>query len=283
MLRIGRIEYANCTPIFKSLQENINCNDYQLVSGVPAQLNAMLAAGKIDVCPSSSIEYALHPEQYLILPQLSISSVGAVGSVLLFSRVPLEDLDGQKILLSSESATSVNLLKILIEKRFGFLCTYSVHASTLEDGLRVAPAMLLIGDAALRSSRHHSDLLVYDLGQLWFDWTGLPFVYALWLCRRQVVEECNAEVADLAGYLLKSKCISRNNLQSIAESSPESLWMGADRLVEYWRENISYDLDDRHLDGLNLFYQYCAELELLTVEPTLHFLDEFLQKEVLRG
>src|SRR5512133_1778076 len=110
MLRIGRIEYANCTPIFRALLQNKPCADYQLVGGVPAQLNAMLAAGRIDVCPSSSIEYALHPDRYLILPHLSISCVGAVGSVLLLSQVPLESLNNRKILLSSESATSVNLL-----------------------------------------------------------------------------------------------------------------------------------------------------------------------------
>jgi len=110
MLRIGRITYANCSPIFHELQKQAPAEDYQFIGGVPSHLNAMLAAGEIDVCPSSSIQYALHPERYLILPDLSISSDGSVGSVLLFSRIPIEELDGQTILLSSESATSVNLL-----------------------------------------------------------------------------------------------------------------------------------------------------------------------------
>jgi chorismate dehydratase len=280
MLRIGRIEYANCTPIFRALQENEPCDDYQFVGGVPVQLNAMLAAGIIDVCPSSSIEYALHPERYLILPHLSISSVGAVGSVLLFSRVPLEDLDGRNVLLSSESATSVNLLKILLEKRFGCTCRYTVNTSSFDEALREAPALLLIGDAALRASLLKSDLLVYDLGQLWHEWTGLPFVFALWLCRRQVAEDRYAEVGNLAVHLRESKERARKNLQSIAEISPEASWMGADRLVAYWRENISYDLDDRHLEGLILFYHYCAGLELLTAEPELHFLAGFTRKEI---
>lgn len=272
MLRIGRIEYANCTPIFTALREIRPDNDYQLVAGVPARLNAMLAAGEIDLCPSSSIEYALHPERYLILPNLSISSDGAVGSVLLFSRVPIEDLDKRKILLSSESATSVNLLKILLEKRFYCHCNYSLHSSTFDEALRDAPALLLIGDAALRASLQKSDLLVYDLGQLWYDWTGLPFVFALWLCRRQAVETQFSEVIALAGQLVLSKESASNNLQSTAEGSSEASWMGVDRLVSYWRENISYDLDGRYLEGLILFYRYCAQLGLLTAEPELHFL-----------
>ena len=81
MLRIGRIAYANCSPIFHELQKQASGEDYQFIGGVPSHLNALLAAGEIDVCPSSSIQYALHPERYLILPDLSISSVGAVGSV----------------------------------------------------------------------------------------------------------------------------------------------------------------------------------------------------------
>jgi chorismate dehydratase len=279
MLRIGRIEYANCTPLFRALQEIGHCDDYQLVGGVPAQLNALLAAGNIDVCPSSSIEYALHPGHYLILPNLSISSVGAVGSVLLFSRVPIEDLDTCNVLLSSESATSVNLLKILLGKRFGCTCSFSVQTSAIDESLRDAPALLLIGDAALRASLLKSDFLVYDLGQLWHAWTGLPFVFALWLCRRQVAEDRYTEAAALAEQLIESKEYARSNIQSIAESSPEALWIGTDRLVSYWRENISYDLDDRHLEGLILFYHYCTELELLKAEPELHFFAGFPQKE----
>jgi chorismate dehydratase len=279
MLRIGRIEYANCTPIFRALEEKEPGAEYQLVGGVPAQLNAMLAAGQIDVCPSSSIEYALHPERYLILPNLSISSISTVASVLLFSRVPLENLGGHNILLSSESATSVNLLKILLEKRFACTCSYTVQSSSFDDALREAPALLLIGDAALRASFLKSDLLIYDLGQLWHEWTGLPFVFALWLCRRQVAVDRSAELDHLTGQLKAAKRKARNNLKLIAESSPEALWMGVDRLFDYWRENISWDLDASHLEGLVLFYRYCVELGLLKSEPELRFLAASPQQE----
>ncbi len=136
MLRIGRIDYANCTPIFHGLQELATGEEYQFIGGVPSRLNALLAAGEIDACPSSSIEYALHPERYLILPDISISSIGAVGSVLLFSRIPIEDLHGQTILLSSESATSVNLLRILVKKRFDCTCNFLVSTLPLDKAFR---------------------------------------------------------------------------------------------------------------------------------------------------
>lgn len=272
MLQIGRISYANCSPIFHELQKQASGEDYQFVAGVPSRLNTMLASGDIDVCPSSSIEYALHPERYLILPDISISSIGAVGSVLLFSRIPIEDLDGKTILLSSESATSVNLLRILLQKRFGFSCVFSVTDLPLASALREATAMLLIGDAALRASIGEPELRVYDLGELWHDWTGLPFVFALWLCNRVVARERYEEVERLAGRLVTAKGCACKAFESIALHSPEAQWMGKDRLVDYWRDNLSFDLGSGHLDGLVLFYRYCTELGLLPAEPGLHFL-----------
>ena len=278
MLRIGRITYANCSPIFHELEKQAPDEDYQFIGGVPSHLNALLAAGEIDVCPSSSIEYALHPERYLILPDLSISSIGAVASVLLFSRIPIEKLDGQKILLSSESATSVNLLQILLKKRLGCSCSFTVSGQPLDRALREASAMLLIGDNALRASFQETDLLVYDLGQLWYEWTGLPFVFALWFCGRQAAQERHAEVVRLTRHLIESKKHACAALESIAQCSSEAAWMGSDRLVAYWRDNISYDLGRKHLAGLTLFYRLCAELGLLPAEPALHFLEPLQEK-----
>jgi chorismate dehydratase len=207
------------------------------------------------------------------LPDLSISSIGAVASVLLFSRIPIEELGGQTILLSSESATSVNLLRILVKKRFGCSCSFAVSEQPLDSALREASAMLLIGDMALRASLCETDLYVYDLGRLWHEWTGLPFVFALWFCGRRVAEDKYPEVACLAHRLITSRQHACADLDSIAQNSSESQWMGKNRLVAYWRDNISYGLDKEHLDGLRLFYKYCAEFGLLPAEPELNFLE----------
>lgn len=151
MLRIGQIKYANCTPIFHALRKLFPNEDYQFVSGVPAYLNAQLAAGLIDVCPSSSIAFAHHPDRYLIIPGMSISSCGPVQSVLLFSSLPIEELNGKDILLTSESATSVNMLKVLLNKRYGFENKFQTTSLVLKDALRSAPAALLIGDTDRKS------------------------------------------------------------------------------------------------------------------------------------
>lgn len=268
MLKIGQIEYANCTPLFYALREMFPGSGYEFVTGVPAELNRMLLAGEIDVCPSSSIEYAYHPELYSILPQLSISSIGAVASVLLFSKVPLDKLDGRNILLSSESATSVNLLKILLSQRFGCSCTYEKARPGATSVYGASSALLLIGDSALRASLD-TDLFVFDLGELWYSWTGYPFVFALWLCRNEVSE--GLELKILARQLIQAKDTVPSLLDQIVTSAKEAVWMGPDRLLSYWRDNISYQLDDRAQAGLTLYFARCFECGLIPAIPALKF------------
>ena len=271
MLKIGQIEYANCTPLFHILRRQFNCSGYEFISGVPAELNRLLLTGKIDVCPSSSVEYAYHPERYSILPQLSISSIGAVASVLLFSQVPIENLGGYQIHLSSESATSVNLLKILIQQRFGLSCTYEIAPPVSVDAGCCASALLLIGDSALRTSLKKSAPYVYDLGELWHAWTGYPFVFALWLCRNEVADGC--ELITLSRQLVEAKERVSGQLEQIAAGAKEAGWMGQDRLLAYWRDNISYQFDEHAIAGLMLYYTKCFECGLIDVIPTLHFVD----------
>ena len=270
MLKIGQIEYANCTPLFHVLREQFPCTGYEFIAGVPAELNRMLLTGEIDVCPSSSIAYAYHPETYTILPQLSISSIGAVASVLLFSKVPIEKLDGCNILLSSESATSVNLLKILLSQRFGCTCTYEVAQQASSAAGGDSSALLLIGDSALRASLKTSDQFVYDLGEMWYSWTGLPFVFALWLCRKEVANR--GDLLSLARQLIQAKERVPGQLEKIALHANENSWMGQERLLAYWRDNISYQLDEHEQAGLMQYYTKCFECCLTNAVPELNYI-----------
>lgn len=271
MLRIGRIQYANCTPVFHALRVLYPGSDYLYVGGVPAHLNGMLASGAIDVCPSSSISFATHADRYLIIPDISISSVGPVLSVLLFSKVPIEELDGANVLLSSESATSVNLLKILLSIRYGCHCTFQVTDQTDPGSLCGAEAVLLIGDAALRAIMGQHGMLVYDLGELWHAWTATPFVFALWLTTRRAAEEHGDELRRLALQLRHAKRYAGEHLDEIVRVSPEREWMGAELLTGYWRNNISYDLTERHLAGLRSYFRLAAEAGLISLVPELAF------------
>lgn len=272
-ISIGHIQYANCTPIFTALSSHFDCTGYRFVDGVPARLNAMLRSGAIDLSPSSSIEYASAHQQYCLLPELSISAIGPVKSVFLFSRVPIEELDGCAIGLTAESDTSVNLLKVLLARKYRFTNRFERTPLPLADALIRFPALLLIGDQALRGAATPGPYRIYDLGELWQEFTGLPFVFALWIVRREAARAKRAELTALCRDLIAAKEVAYRSYREIAESSPERAWLGVDELVDYWR-TISYELTETHLDGARCFFKHAFEMGLIASLPTIRFFDE---------
>lgn len=267
-LKIGHIEYANCTPIFSALFRSPGRAGYYYVKGVPSSLNLMLRSGEIDVGPVSSIEYGMSPRSYHLLPGLSISSFGAVKSVLLFSKEPIEDLDGKPIGLTTDSDTSVNLLRIILGRQYAFRNDMRRTSLTLKDALEEFSAVLLIGDAALRGNMANHGLYVYDLGELWHQYTGFPFVFSLWLVTDRAVKEKKSEVAALSARLLEAKELASRSYEEIAATCAEREWMTREALVDYWR-TISYDLDEAHLHGVSTFYRFAADLGLIERAPEI--------------
>ncbi len=276
MLRIGQIDYANCTPIFTTLQKHFDCSRYHFVRGVPAVLNEMLVRREIDVCPSSSIAYGFAPEKYFLLPELSISSIGPVKSVLLFSRVPLAALNNQTIGLTAESATSVNLLRIILAKQYGFVNNFQKFDLPHDRAIESFTALLLIGDSALKGAATNSGLHVYDLGELWYSFTGRPFVFALWMVTRQAGEQKRSAISALSRDLLAAKRRAYDSYEEIAAGCRELAWMSGPALVDYWR-TISYDLTSDHLEGVRAFYRYATELGILAREPEIRI---FADREI---
>ena len=271
MIRIGEIRYLNCTPIFSVLRENFPEADYQYIEGTPAELNARLRSGEVDLCPSSSIEYARHPEKYFILPDLSISAVGPVKSVLLFSRLPIERLDGASIGLTGESETSVVLLKILLSRRYRFTNSFAVCSGNLQEVLAENEAMLLIGDSALRSAASQNGCYLYDLGELWQEFTGFPFVFALWLAREDAFGKAAKDFYLLRDRLIAAKLGAVGDYRRIAGQLKGNNWTNSELLIKYW-ETISYDLSPAHIDGLRLYFRYAAECGIIGHEPQLRLL-----------
>ncbi|MHB8882620.1 MAG: menaquinone biosynthetic enzyme MqnA/MqnD family protein [Thermodesulfovibrionales bacterium] len=260
-LRIGEIPYANLFPIFYMLRKEADCSGYEFIEGVPSELNRRLRMGEVDVSPSSSIEYLRERGRYTLIEGHSISSSGPVGSILLFSKRPIEALDGLTILTSSQSETSVALLTIILRKFYEIDCRLQTTSSPLEEALRSHEACLLIGDDALREAFQWPELLVYDLGDLWYKNTGLPSVFALWIARRELAAEHPELLDRLKKDLDRSKASALGQLDLIAAHSPLRHLLSEESLISYWR-SISYDLSDTHRKGLELFGSYGRELGL---------------------
>lgn len=285
MLRIGHIGYANCTPIFHFLKNDFDCSRYIFLKGVPSRLNKLLLKGELDISPSSSIEFARHDGKYLFLPDLSISSRGKVGSIILFTKVPLERLDGERIAITKASATSSFLLKIIMIEFLKMKNIFYEDSRGLKDVLKENNAFMLIGDDALKAVQGsppfdsplgkggsrgvtNSELYSYDLGELWHRFTKLPFVFALWLVRAESLRKKRREIEELGRRLLSAKERAYRGYRRIAEKAEEREWIEEDMLIDYWKK-ISYDLGDAHLEGLRMFYRYSKKLSLIKRIPSL--------------
>jgi chorismate dehydratase len=270
MLRLGHIEYSNCFPIHALLVDRALPPWLQLVPGIPSQLNRALAAGDIDVSPCSSIEYARHADRYRILPDLVIGSDGPVQSILVESERPLDELDGAEVVLPTASATSVVLLRILLEQRYGIRPRYrwfdqATEADPVSGG---AAAALRIGDVALRR-RFPAGRLVEDLGAVWNEWTGLPFAFAVWQASRG--PDADEELTALHALLLESRDFFYENAAALARRHHAGFGLEPERLDRYWR-SLSYALDERMRRGLLRYYACAAELdEVPTPAPDLRW------------
>jgi chorismate dehydratase len=270
-LKVGRITYLNCPPYFHYLQEM--GFEGEIFSGVPAELNRQLADGEIDVCPSSSFEYARHSADYCLLPGLSISSIGPVQSVLWFAPPDPAAMEGGRVYLTGESATSVNLLKVVLQE----FCRvdgirYEVPDRPVEEILAEGQSALLIGDRALCAARlcNNSGMQVVDLGAVWYQYTGLPFVFALWIARRDAARRSPDELQMLLAQLQASRFMALDRIDEMSEELSPGSCLSAAELKTYW-QTMSYDLTAGHLEGLKLFFTLCQKYGLLETVPAFHF------------
>ncbi|MGO9377101.1 MAG: menaquinone biosynthesis protein [Dissulfurispiraceae bacterium] len=262
-LKIGRIPFANLFPIFYTLEKEFDCSSYEFIYGVPSLLNEMLREGVIDLSPSSSVEYLKNSSLYGFVDGISVSSRGPVGSIFLFSSKPIESLDGSTIYVTSQSATSVALLDIVLKRFLGI--NYSSSVSQIPATMD-ADAFLLIGDEALkfgsmfksRSTELSRFPIMYDLGEIWYEKTGLPFVFALWIVRKELYNKAdirNKLLVQFIADLMAAKKKSLHNLIEIAGHSPMKAYLSEDEIVSYWKM-LDYELSVEHKKGLYLFRDY---------------------------
>lgn len=271
-LTVGHIPYLNCVPWFHYLKDSGFSGE--LVSGVPSQLNEFLQQGKLDISPSSSFEYARNPQDYLLLPEHSISSIDKVKSVLLFSPVALAELNGQQIAITGESATSINLLRLILREFYRLDEVSDVVPDEPVEVLisRQQPA-LLIGDRALQlAEKQPPGMQIFDLGEIWYQHTGLPFVFALWIIRRAALTHSTEPLMKLSAQLQQAYDRLMENPTPVAELQTTVAELTVKQIIDYWH-CIDYRLEKSHLDGLQLFFKLCVKHNLLSQEPTLKFLN----------
>ena len=275
---LGQVDYINCLPLYYAIESGMVPVQARIVKGPPTKLNEMFIAGKLDITPISSIEFAKNSDQAIILPNLSIAADGNVQSILLFSKVPVTELDGAKVCLPSSSATSVALLKILFEHYYQVKVDYSVQKPNLHQMLRKAEAALLIGDDALLANVDdlawdRKSLYVTDLGSAWKEFTGMKMIYALWVIRKQFVEENSAQVAEISKAFIAAKEFGFNNIDALVEKAMLKTGLTKKVLQDYFG-TIRYEFDEEEQKALLTFYDYAYKSGLIEERVKLNIWGE---------
>lgn len=260
-MRIGRIPYINCYPVYGALDRGLVRLDAELVDGVPTDLNQRMASGKLDLSVVSAVEYARDSVRYLLLPDLAISCDGPVRSVMLFSNRPAPELSRRRVVVSRSSMTSVALLELLFENVWHAQPQFVPGDAELGDVVTEDPgdgdARLVIGDAALLLGSRHRNRYphAYDLGQVWKDWTGQPFVFAVWVAQRKT-EVRTALTAHAA--LIESRNWGLAHLPELARQAHQATGVEEGVCRDYL-SGLDYGLSYPHLAGLTEFYRRLVE------------------------
>ncbi|MBL0939708.1 MAG: menaquinone biosynthesis protein [Gemmatimonadaceae bacterium] len=263
MLRVGRIRYINCYPVYGAIERGVVPLAGELVDGIPTHLNRLMAAGELDVSVVSAVEYARDAQRLLLLPELGITSDGPVRSVMLFSRRAPQDLGGRRVVVSRSSMTSVALLELLFEHVWKCRPEFVPGDAELADIDRFADdehdARLVIGDAALKlfdaanRGGPWADQYPFreDLGAAWKAWTGLPFVFAVWVAQRRtpVHEALSAHAS-----LIASRDWGLQHLDQLSAQASLASGVPIETCREYF-DGLDYRLSYPHLAGLTEFFR----------------------------
>ena len=260
-LQVGAVRYLNTKPLVYGLDDA--ARPFDLLFDLPSRLADRLARGDLDVALIPTVEAFQNPD-YTIISDACIACRGPVWSVKLFSRVPLEQI--RSLALDEGSRTSVAMVRILLNERFGLephLQPLPIGEST---GSTDADAILLIGDRAIHPPAERF-AAVWDLGDQWCRWAELPFVFAMWTARPGI------DVGSLGEQLAAARDAGLANLPHIAEAEAASVGLTPDECLHYFRDNLHFQLGQHERRGLERFRQLAAQRGLAPKSGTLRFAD----------
>ena len=240
ILRIGSVPYLNARPLIYGIED-------QVTLAVPSRLADLMFRGQFDAALIPVAEILAH-DQYEIVDNIAIASRGPVRSVFLAHREPVEKL--KRVAVDPASRTSVWLLRVLLKARYGIAPEFYPRPSGAE--LTEHEAMMLIGDEAIGYATRDAVQPVLDLGEAWWELTGLPFVFAAWAVQRGVAMGMSL--------LREAKANGLAHLEEIVQDSTEAT---PEFRREYLTQNVCFDLGDAEKEGLRRFQQYLVEQGLI--------------------
>jgi chorismate dehydratase len=263
--RLSIIDYLNAAPLNHGFKHGLGFEHFHLKFHVPSACADQLRAGEVDAGLISSIEYLRIPG-LRIVPGLCIASPKRVRSVVLLSKVPPEEI--RTLALDTSSRTSVVLAQLLLRERYGVHPVVTDMGPDAEAMLAAHDAALMIGDQSMRAAK--DGLLVLDLAEEWHAWTGLPFVFALWLVRKDAPEL--PVPGGVAPFFHKSLESGLAHIPDIVEEARRHIPWTKLELTEYLQENIRYTLGESEIRSLSLFFEKAVKHGFAAEHLPLRFL-----------
>ncbi|MBI3920199.1 MAG: menaquinone biosynthesis protein [Armatimonadetes bacterium] len=260
--RIGAVPYLNVAPLILELESPTlteyppapEIAEFILTKEVPSILSCQVAGGELDVASMPVVDY-LSGVGACLVPDISIASLGKVASVVLFSKKPLEQVSSIGHDIASKS--SVALLKVLLREKWNLETPVVSYSGPASDLMVRHEAGLLIGDTALTYAQQN-EFRAFDLGEEWYELTGLPFVFAAWVLAQE------AGMGPLVSLLQRAKAAGLRRLEEVVDRSVGVAGLDRAGVERYLTENINFDFDDRHLEGLVTFQKLCHKHGVLT-------------------
>lgn len=258
-VRIGAVSYLNSKPLIEGLAsavpEALHRLDY------PSRLADGLSRGDIDVALIPSIESVTDPD-YEVVSDACVATRGPVLSVKLYFRTHPGDV--KRLALDEGSRTSAALARVMLAERFGV--TPELEPLRLESSVTstTADAVLLIGDRAILPPDEPFQE-VWDLGEEWLSWTGLPFVFALWVTRK------GKQLGRVDAALGEARDRGLANLTEIARRESQAMQLPLNVVDNYLRRNLHFQLGSAERQGLKLYLQLAAGMGLSPAGRTVSF------------
>jgi len=263
-LRCGRIKYTNDLPVYAAFDAGAIAYPGTLHADVPAQLNAMLLSGDLDVSPISAFTWAANSEDLVLLPDLCIGARDEVVSVVLVSATAPNKLGGARVFVSSESASGRNLLRVILERRYGVRAQYVDEPQPFARACEGDPT-LLIGDSAIDAIERFPAANVYDLGRLWHEWTSQQTVFAVWAARRDAYARDPLAVRACMHALTDSYTWSRSHVEEVIALAQREIPRPQGFYETYYGKlNFMF-----HAAARNGLAAYCRELVAIGAIPKL--------------
>jgi chorismate dehydratase len=269
-ISLGKISYINASPVYYGLDNGLLPDWLTMVPDVPSALNYKIINDQIEISPISAAFYAMNHDKLLLLPDLSISCQGNVLSVICASNYELDDLNHKTVMFSQESASAASFLKMIFSKRQVYPDFKVGPVGDINRIPKGVDAVMVIGDDALTQPWQERYTHSFDLGGIWYEMTGLPFVFAVWVVRESFAKKHPARVQQVVDLLAASKKQGYANIEKVIEEGTQKLNLSPSVIKKYY-DLLICDLDPLKIKGMEMFFKSLYEQKILDTPAKVRF------------